>query len=669
MHYPGQVVSEPVITPPATPPLVVGNEVEQEAPRTPHASRKSTSVKEILQSGVNADFREAKLQEKLTVRNALAINNAKTHRDRFVINPEFHTALQYWDLVTVGALAFVSLVTPPEVALSTNNLDAMFYLNCIIDGIFVIDMILQFFLVYRIKTPYGFRYEGRQRKIALHYLKTWFAVDLLSILPFSYLGLVFDSEELKKAKLMKIIRLLRLIRLMRVLRASRLFQRWETSVAINYNSLRFWLAFTVFFVSSHWFACTWALLAERDSPEEETWFSRVVPDADPEESAVEVYFTSLYWSSMTVTSIGYGDVLPTNIRERVVCTILMFCSGLVWAYALGEILAAVNNINIHEARFRQTLDDLNYMMADRNLSKAMQIKLRSFFFQIKDVQRVRSYQQLIDQMSPALQGQVAFAVNETWLRKVWYFSAKFHDFSPGFMASLSSLLAVSVYGQKEIFGEPWTLYILHKGLCARCMKMLRAGSVWGEDFILQSPELIDQATVLSLTFVESAYVQKVDFVPLLERFPEVGVIIRRAVVRIAANRGIVREAARRRQERGLQLNSSERTKTFLSFANSMAPMLRRSPLPSSASSMPSSNERQMERLKHVIEQQGSTQKRLEAEVADLSSEMKELRTEMKAQSTEIKAVNENLSTLSAQVATLIQLQREQSQRPASAGAV
>eukprot|EP00971_Amphidinium_carterae_P091522 1812181-Amphidinium_carterae.1 len=30
-----------------------------------------------------------------------------------------------------------------------------------------------------------------------------------------------------------------------------------------------------------------------------------------------------------------GDVIPVNFLERVVCTVLVFTSGLLWAYALG----------------------------------------------------------------------------------------------------------------------------------------------------------------------------------------------------------------------------------------------------------------------------------------------------------------------------------------------
>ena len=44
----------------------------------------------------------------------------------------------------------------------------------------------------------------------------------------------------------------------------------------------------------------------------------------------EVYSAALYWSTMTVTSIGYGEMLPVNSYERGVCSLFMLISGVLW---------------------------------------------------------------------------------------------------------------------------------------------------------------------------------------------------------------------------------------------------------------------------------------------------------------------------------------------------
>jgi len=490
---------------------------------------------------------QKKLDKKLTVREALSRNKMGTNRDAWVVNPENNKAVNMWDLGTMVALVFVALITPVEVALLEPHINALFVVNAIVDCIFLVDMILQFFIVYRVRTPYGYRIETSQAKIIRNYLRTWFSIDLLSVLPYSYISLLMGSASLQRAKVLKTVRLLRLIKLVRVVRASRVFQRWETSMAINYNSLRFWTAIVVLLVSSHWIACVWGLIANETEGSQESWLDYCTTVAGEHPSTpLEIYLTALYWSSITVTSVGYGDVIPVNFLERVVCTVLVFTSGLLWAYALGEIMTTLANTDMHAARFRQSLDDLNYMMKDQGIPKTMQRKLRSFFFRVKDVQRVKSYKEIVSQLSPSLQGEVYYFVNKDWVRKVWYFNLHFQDLHySGFIAKLSRELEIDVYAGLDVFYEPWILYTLQIGVCVRDFKIINQGAVWGEDFILTDESLLNKAPALALTFVQVAIMRKRQLVSVLKKFPEVQRNIRKAAIRIACVRGMWKEAQRR----------------------------------------------------------------------------------------------------------------------------
>eukprot|EP00415_Alexandrium_ostenfeldii_P000022 UN0022 len=274
---------------------------------------------------------------------------------------------------------------------------------------------------------------------------------------------------------------------------------------------------------------------------------------------------------MTVSSVGYGDIVPVNTIERFVCTLLVFASGFLWAYALGETMSALGNGNVHEEHFRTMLDDLNHMMADRGLPRNLQRRLRSSFFQIKDVARVSGYKALIEQLSPALQGELAMTVNEVWMRKVWYFNCKALPMPRDFLECLSTQLQVAVHAQQESFGEAWTLYILHRGLCVRQMRFMHSGSVWGEDFILASHQLLDTSAAFCLTFIEVSRLTRARFSEIVKRFPEVWRPVRGAVVRTAVRRGFILEATRRHGR-----SFASRRERFMAFAwkeESRSPLL------------------------------------------------------------------------------------------------
>ena len=44
---------------------------------------------------------------------------------------------------------------------------------------------------------------------------------------------------------------------------------------------------------------------------------------------VTIYVTALYWSVMTVTSIGYGDITPTTVPEYIAVVIMQLTGSTV----------------------------------------------------------------------------------------------------------------------------------------------------------------------------------------------------------------------------------------------------------------------------------------------------------------------------------------------------
>ena len=179
---------------------------------------------------------------------------------RGFINPR-SSYMNIWDLVTATALIYTATVTPFEVGLGLETkIDALFFVNQVINVIFMIDICIQFFL----PVPDHSGELIRNRKvIAKKYLCSWFAIDVVSVLPFDYVTIGSDTTSGGPGlRSFRLFRILRLAKLVRMLRASRIIQRWQNAIDLSSSEmslLEILLAYSIFV---HWFACLWAMLPQ-----------------------------------------------------------------------------------------------------------------------------------------------------------------------------------------------------------------------------------------------------------------------------------------------------------------------------------------------------------------------------------------------------------------------
>merc|ERR1711939_406245 len=69
------------------------------------------------------------------------------------------------------------------------------------------------------------------------------------------------------------------------------------------------------------------------------WFEKYHADESP--SMPTVYLTSIYWAMTTMTTVGYGDIIPTSDSERFFSIIAMIVGGAFYGYLVGSITDVV----------------------------------------------------------------------------------------------------------------------------------------------------------------------------------------------------------------------------------------------------------------------------------------------------------------------------------------
>ena len=167
------------------------------------------------------------------------------------------TFMRRWDMLTMWLLLYTAIWTPFEVAfVEEKRLSAMYFVNMVINLAFFTDMIINFNLMYfdeKLLTMISDR-----KLIAKRYLRGFFIIDFISILPYDDITLATGSKA--NLKILRIVRIVRLAKLLRILRSSRIFARFENSMTINYGALKLvkFVVGTLFI--AHWMACLWHLV-------------------------------------------------------------------------------------------------------------------------------------------------------------------------------------------------------------------------------------------------------------------------------------------------------------------------------------------------------------------------------------------------------------------------
>jgi len=460
---------------------------------------------------------------------------------RFVVDPTRSTWVDAWDMKMVFLLLTTAILTPYETAFLAPTMNAIFVFDRVVDMSFLLDMILQFFLAYPdprrperlIKAP---------RSIMLHYLTGWFIFDLLSLLPVDLYCIHVGPENFNVMGFrdFEIFRMVRLVRLLRLARWSSIFDRWHTSFGITYA----WLTLLKFFASvvfcCHWMACLWGGIAVHlEGHGEVNWLSALRASKGGQDSLYQqhgtIYGISLYWAIITLTSIGYGDITPQSGSEYWVCTICASIMAAMWAYVIGSVCTIVSTLQPHEMHFKRTMDDLNWLLADRKMPTPMCKRLRRYFHEAREMSKQRVEETVIDQMSPTLQGEFAMFLHQRWIKKVWYLS----DMNREIIIWAARNLSLMIYAPHEEIIEERTLFIVRRGVCAHRGRILTCGDIWGEDMLLSNDVLRDKNKARSLSYLSVLRLGIADLFDIVVSFPEAKARLRWAQVRIATQRGVV----------------------------------------------------------------------------------------------------------------------------------
>ena len=294
-----------------------------------------------------------------------------------------------------------------------------------------------------------------------------------------------------------------------------------------------------------------------------TWVDAVDLTGKP---PLDLYAAALYWSVMTLSTIGYGDITvsareawavvtsggrdkvadlprrvfvqPQNTTETLIGVFCMLCGASLWAYVVGNVCGVVASLDVRTLAFRQTMDDLkcvatlfavcmwfvqltpcrllvhSFFMSEKALDHDLRGRLREYFHQARHMHQTGNYEGLLRKLSPKLRGEVALATNRDWISKVSYF----RHIRDECLSAIAVSLQASVYAPQEIV-TGFKLHIVMRGVAGQQGRIITRGNVWGEDMILEARHLARVRPVRALTYLDVYALSREDLFDILEDYP------------------------------------------------------------------------------------------------------------------------------------------------------
>lgn len=265
----------------------------------------------------------------------------KIQWDKFVLIHPYSKMKLLWESMVSLLIIFLMFYIPLSLAFSLSFINSS--QKMMISVIFIIDMIFEMNTLY---FKNGLEVHNR-RNIIMNYLKGHFIFDFFSLTSLYFQSQFhYDVSSLIKGSVYflffsKFFSLMKFSK--KITNRFQLSRKWKGVKDLI-------ILFLLIIFIAHLAACGWYYVGVNSILDQNS--SNWIKDKGLLEENWQIqYMSSFYWSIVTVMTVGYGDITPTNSNERLYCLFVILFGGMIFPYSVNSIGNIIQDIKRDEKRF------------------------------------------------------------------------------------------------------------------------------------------------------------------------------------------------------------------------------------------------------------------------------------------------------------------------------
>eukprot|EP00930_Biecheleria_cincta_P104822 TRINITY_DN9724_c0_g1_i1.p1 TRINITY_DN9724_c0_g1~~TRINITY_DN9724_c0_g1_i1.p1 ORF type:complete len:694 (-),score=96.95 TRINITY_DN9724_c0_g1_i1:180-2261(-) len=252
-------------------------------------------------------------------------------------------------------------------------------------------------------------------RIFLNYLKSWFIVDVVVLVPdyiFAFVATDSSGGGGESVKMLRGLRLARTVRLLRLLKLKWIMDAINDYLDSEYSSIILSIVkmLVILFVISHFIGCMWFALAKMQEGER-TWVN--FKDEFTYESWTYQYLTALHWALTQFTPAGM-HVQPQNMLERTFAILVVLFALVGFAYIIGSITGSIAQLRSMSEQVTKDFWLLRRYLKKNNVPVTLSLRIQKFIehFHAHSQKQMTSDQvKLLKTLSRQLSEELQCAIN------------------------------------------------------------------------------------------------------------------------------------------------------------------------------------------------------------------------------------------------------------------